>query len=191
LTQRSLSTASQPPPPHTASSASASAAHVKLSCTASASGDDGGAPGGGEWAYRLRGNFSDAPDVRHMRSDAYFYDHYGQAPNAQFYQDTLNNNSTVQDCAQPLPDKYFFFQKDHLALTPHYPHLVQRRQLQPEPQTVQCFSSKMLLLTRTDVPVEWVHLFVQSVMKSRGRCKETLSTSSTLQDFVALHQTLI
>jgi ATP-binding cassette subfamily A (ABC1) protein 3 len=26
----------------------------------------GGAPGGGEWAYRLRGNFSDAPDVRRL-----------------------------------------------------------------------------------------------------------------------------
>ena len=139
-----------------------------------------GAPGG-----PFRFMHTDAPDVSHMRSDAYFYDHYGQAPNAQFYQNTLYNNSTVQDCTQPLPDKYFFFQKDQLSLK-DYPHLVQRRQLQPEPHTLRCFSSKMLLLTRTDVPVEWVHLFVQSIIP----IQQTLSTSSALQDFVSLHQTL-
>lgn len=135
---------------------------------------------------------TDVPDVSHARSDAYFYDHYGPAAHAQFYQNTLYNNSTVRDCTETLPDKYFFFQKDHLSLHPAYPHLVQRRiGSGSKPGSVQCFSSQMLLLTRGDVPVEWVHLFVQSILQLPQQAQALFTTASILQDFVPLHQTLL
>jgi hypothetical protein len=130
---------------------------------------------------------TDTPDVSHQRSDAYFYDHYEYS--AQFFQNTLYNNSTVWDCPESLPDKYFFFQKDNFTRLPtYYPHLAQRR---IGSGSVQCFSSQLLLLTRGDVPVEWIHLFVQSVLQQQPKLSHPFTTKSILQDFVPLHPTLL
>jgi hypothetical protein len=141
---------------------------------------------------RCRVMYTDKPDVRHWRSDAYFYNYHADAaaaPPPPFYHD--RNNSTLLDCAGPIPGKYFFMRKDVLPLEA-FPRVLQRRrqtidffQLPLKPAAVQCYSHKMLLLTRADVPDEWIFLFNQSL----GAAPKSLL--STLDPFLPLHQTLL
>lgn len=133
--------------------------------------------------------YADTPDVAHWHSDAYFYNHY-DGTNAPFNLDS--NNSTLLDCAGPIPDKYFFLQKDQLRLEA-YPRVLQRRQqtidfyqLPYKPSAVQCYSHKMILLTRADVPDEWIYLFNQSL--SHLITPET--KTSSLAAVLPLHKTL-
>jgi hypothetical protein len=134
--------------------------------------------------------YADKPDVAHWRSDAYFYNHY-HGTNAPFNLD--RHNSTLLDCAGPIPDKYFFLRKDLLRLEA-YPRVLQRRRQTIEfyqlphlaPAAVQCYSHKMLLLTRADVPDEWIYLFNQSL--AHLRTPEALESS--LAAVLPLHTTL-
>lgn len=143
---------------------------------------------------RCRVMYADKPDVSHWRSDAYFYDyHAGTAP-PPFYYD--RNNSTLLDCAGPIPGKYFFMRKDELFLEA-YPRVLQRRrqtidffQLPLKPAAVQCYSHKMLLLTRADVPDEWIFLFNKSLGGGGKGSSSSLSLQSTLDPFLPLHKTL-
>jgi hypothetical protein len=150
---------------------------------------------------RCRVMYADKPDVSHWRSDAYFYDyHAGTAAAAPppFYDD--RNNSTLLDCAGPIPDKYFFMRKDELSLdataTANARVLQRRRQtidffqLPLKPAAVQCYSHKMLLLTRADVPDEWIFLFNKSLGGGGKGSSSSLSLQSTLDPFLPLHKTL-
>ena len=133
--------------------------------------------------------YTDKPDETHWRCDAYFYNHH-EGTDAPFNHD--HNNSTLLDCAGPIPDKYFFMKKDALPLEA-YPRVLQRRrqtidfyQLPLKPSAVQCYSHKMLLLTRDDVPDEWIYLFNQSL----GHLRTPKSLQSALDPFLPLHKTL-
>lgn len=141
--------------------------------------------------------YADKPDEKHWRSDAYFYNYHEGATDAPFQHD--RNNSTLLDCAGPIPDKYFFMRKDELPLegAANARVLQRRRQtidffkLPLKPAAVQCYSHKMLLLTRADVPDEWIFLFNKSLGGGGGKgSSSSLSLQSTLDPFLPLHKTL-
>lgn len=136
---------------------------------------------------------SDTIDVAHWRSDAYFDTHCHRNANAAAFFDR-GNNSTLIDCDAVIPDQYFFLKKDAMPVLS--PHVLQRRQqtiamhnLPYDPARVQCYSSKTIMLTRDDVPDEWLYLFGQSIKKNQA--SSSYSLQSVLSEVLPLHRTLL
>jgi hypothetical protein len=70
---------------------------------------------------------------------------------------------------EELLDKYFFLKKDKMDLS-HYPSIIQRRKqslsynnLHYNPKFLNCYSYKILLITRSDVKDEQIYLFTKAI----------------------------
>jgi hypothetical protein len=85
----------------------------------------------------------------------------------------LYSNTIARDNSFPKPeellDKYFFLKKDKMDLS-HYPSIVKRREqsinynnLDYNPKLLNCYSYKVILITRSDVNDEQIYLFTKAI----------------------------
>ena len=101
-----------------------------------------------------------------------------------------------------LIEKYMFLKKDKMDLTA-YPEIIERRKqtikfydLPYKPENVNCYSYKVIGVTREDVENEWIYLFTESIsnhldsmlknMKLPFFCKKEMYHSS-LNDILPPH----
>jgi TRAP-type uncharacterized transport system substrate-binding protein len=114
--------------------------------------------------------------------NAYFtqYDY----PNPLLSQISYDKNTTIIDLfsednnddtnkithSEVILDKYFYLTKDKMKLDA-YPEIKKRRRqsilynnLPYDPNYVNCYSYKMIMLTREDVEDEWIYLFTKDIM---------------------------
>ena len=89
-----------------------------------------------------------------------------------------NNNKLVKP--DIILDKYFYLKKDKMKLDA-YPEIKNRRKqsilynnLPYEPTSVNCYSYKMLMLTREDVNDEWIYLYTKDIMDNIQTIKQNV-----------------
>jgi TRAP-type uncharacterized transport system substrate-binding protein len=99
--------------------------------------------------------------------------------------------------------KYFYLNKDKMSLDA-YPELVARRKdiidfygLPYKSNSVNCYSFKMIMLSRSDVQDEWIYLFTKSIMDNLHSIKKDIPYlhevsregmyKSTLSDILPIH----
>jgi TRAP-type uncharacterized transport system substrate-binding protein len=99
--------------------------------------------------------------------------------------------------------KYFYLNKDKMSLDA-YPELVSRRKdiidfydLPYKSNSVNCYSFKMIMLSRSDVQDEWIYLFTKSIIDNLENIKRAVPYlhevskegmyKSTLSDILPIH----
>jgi TRAP-type uncharacterized transport system substrate-binding protein len=117
-----------------------------------------------------------------------------------------NNNDVTNKITPPeiILDKYFYLTKDKMSLDA-YPEIKKRRQqtilynnLPYNQDHVNCYSYKMLTLTREDVEDEWIYLFTKDIMDNIETIKKKVNylekvtkesmLKSTLSDILPMHR---
>ena len=144
-----------------------------------------------------------------LRMDGYFmnidnpnsnmkeYSHYKNITMIDLYGD--NNPFTSPDV---ILEKHISLTKDKMDLTA-YPEIIERRkqvikmnQLPYNPKEVNCYSSKVIGITREDVENEWIYLFTESIGKHIDNMMSEMKLplfskkeiySSTLNDILPAH----
>jgi TRAP-type uncharacterized transport system substrate-binding protein len=111
------------------------------------------------------------------------------------------NNKIVPP--EKIQDQHFYLTKDKMKLD-SYPELVSRRKdtiqfynLPYDSKVVNCYSFKMLMISRSDVEDEWIYLFTKSIMEKLERIKQEVPYlrdltvegmyKSTLSDILPIH----
>jgi TRAP-type uncharacterized transport system substrate-binding protein len=150
-----------------------------------------------------------------MQIDAYFtqYDY----PNPNLLEISNKKNCTVIDLYSDgnkdkgnkleTPDKilqkYFYLKKDKMKLEA-YPELIARRKdiiefynLPYDSTHLNCYSFKMIMLTRKDVEDEWIYLFTKHIIDKLEQIKQDVPYlrdvtkeglyKSTLSDILPMH----
>lgn len=111
------------------------------------------------------------------------------------------NNKIVPP--EKIQDQHFYLTKDKMKLD-SYPELVSRRKdtiqfynLPYDSKVVNCYSFKMLMISRSDVEDEWIYLFTKSITENLERIKHEVPYlrdvtvegmyKSTLSDILPIH----
>ena len=117
-----------------------------------------------------------------LQNDAYFTQY--DINNSNMIETSYNKNVSIldlysddnKDKTNPFPkpevilDKYFYLKKDKMNIK-KYPEIVERRKkaieyynLPYDPSNVNCYSFKIVMITRQDVNSEAIYLFTKSIM---------------------------
>lgn len=104
-------------------------------------------------------------DIDYPNSNMKEYSHYKNITMIDLY-DGTNNPFTPPDV---ILEKHICLTKDKMDLTA-YPEIIERRkqvikmnELPYNPKEVNCYSSKVIGITREDVEGEWIYLFTESI----------------------------
>jgi TRAP-type uncharacterized transport system substrate-binding protein len=117
-----------------------------------------------------------------------------------------NNIDTGNKLRDPniILEQYFYLKKDKMKLDV-YPEIKKRRQqsilynnLPYDPNKVNCYSYKMIMLTREDVNDEWIYLFTKDIMTHLDTIKQNVDYlqdlnppdmyKSSLSDILPMHR---
>jgi hypothetical protein len=105
-------------------------------------------------------------DIDNPNSNMKQYSHYKNITMIDLYGG--NNPFTSSDI---ILEKHFCLTKDKMDLSA-YPEIIERRkqvikfnELPYNPKEVNCYSSKVIGITREDVEDEWIYLFTESISK--------------------------
>lgn len=104
---------------------------------------------------------------------------------------------------EKIQNQHFYLTKDKMKLD-SYPELVARRKdtiqfydLPYDSKNVNCYSFKMIMISRSDVEDEWIYLFTKSIMENLEKIKSDVPYlrevtvegmyKSTLSDILPIH----
>ncbi len=117
-----------------------------------------------------------------------------------------NNIDKTNPFVKPeiILNKYFYLKKGKMDLDP-YPEIKQRRKqslmynnLPYDEKYVNCYTYKMIMLTREDVDDEWIYLFTKSIIDNFTSIRDSVSYlhsvnindmyTSSLNDILPMHR---
>lgn len=159
----------------------------------------------------IKDKYHDIKTVISGKIDGYFTDFNNPDENLLFLSENTNMNlidlyDKKKDSYQNILDKFFFIKKDTMDLR-YYPKLYQRRKqifdykgISLNPKKLNCYTYKTFILTREDVPDEWIYLFTKKIYENleflvnhipyfKSLNKHNIYNSS-LDDLVPLHRAL-